>query len=185
MAPLSLARPGRAALRLALASLTLALLLPAAADAHGVRGTSAAARKTRAFEMCRDELARREGARDVRAEQVLRNEHRDDRVYLDADMVVRRGERSYTRRVACVVEFQGENRIVGFDVSGGGSGGGGDPATRACWDAAEEAGFEVRDADEPRRLEDGARLVTMDAGRGGELLCLYQRGVRGIYQRRR
>jgi hypothetical protein len=167
--------------RLALAALSLAVLLPALAEAQQ-QGGNVPSRKTRAFEMCRDELARREGARDVRTERILRNDHENDRVYLDADMLVRSGERSYTRRMACVVDFRGDNRITRFEVSGGG---GGDKATRLCWEAATAAGFRVRDAGEPRKLEDGGRIIPLDAGRGNELLCLYSRGVQGIYQRRR
>lgn len=111
--------PGRLAFRLALAALSL-VLLPALASAQGVRRSgSPAVRKTQAFEMCREELARRENARDVRGGAVHSSRYRDGKVTLDADMNVRKGEQAFTRRIECVVDFEGDDRITRFEIVGG------------------------------------------------------------------
>jgi hypothetical protein len=109
----------RTAFRLAVVAFALALLSPAAVGyAQGTPSTPAA-RKTQAFELCREELARRENARDVRGGTVHSNQYDDDKVTLDADMNVRKGEQAFTRRIQCVVDFDGDNRITRFEIVGG------------------------------------------------------------------
>lgn len=153
------------------------------------RGDSPSSRKQQAIEMCSRELDRREGGKGVYVERLIRNDHRDDKVHLDAYMRVRREGTDRQRRVDCVVNFSGNNRITHFEVDGsdgGGSGsGGGDSASRACWSAAEQAGYKVSKVIDTARVEGWGRAILMRSGVNDEVLCLYGSSVRGIYYRRR
>jgi hypothetical protein len=145
------------------------------------RGDGPAARERTAVEMCARELRNRENARGVRVDRTIRSDYRNDRVSWDGYMSIRRDGPDLSRRVACVVDFAGNNRIVSFDASGGGGGGsgsGGDRVTRACANEAERAGYDVASVAGAKDVEDWGRLVVLRVGGRRELLCLYRNGAR-------
>jgi hypothetical protein len=146
------------------------------------RGDGPAARERTAVEMCARELRNRENARGVRVDRTIRSDCRNDRVSWDGYMSIRRDGPDLSRRVACVVDFAGKNRIVSFDVSGGGGSGGGssggDRVTRACSNEAERAGYDVAGVAGAKDVEDWGRLVVLRVGGRRELLCLYRNGAR-------
>jgi hypothetical protein len=155
------------------------------------RGDSPASRERQAVDICADELRRREQARDVSVQRILRSDYRDGRVRLDGVMRVRRDGPDRTRRVDCVVDFEGKNRVVRFSVDGGGDGDFGDAPRRACRDEAERAGLDMRGVADVREVAGWGRLVMLRVERGGEAVCLWRgsprgRGaVQGVYVRRR
>jgi hypothetical protein len=143
------------------------------------RGDGPAARERTTVEMCARELRNRENARGVRVDRTIRSDYRNDRVSWDGYMSIRRDGPDLSRRVACVVDFAGKNRIVSFDASGGGGGGsGGDRVTRACWEEAERAGYDVADAAGSKDVDSWGQLVVLRVGGRRELLCLYRNGAK-------
>ena len=145
------------------------------------RGDGPQARERTAVEMCARELKDREQGRDAKVSRTIRSEYRNDKVYWDGYMSVRRNGPDVTRRVECVVAFDGKNRITSFRTSsggsGGGSGGGDDAASRACWREAERRGYDVRDVADSLAAGSRGRLVILRLDARRDLLCLYRGGA--------
>ena len=153
--------------------LTVGLSLAAAASAAAARGDSPAARERTAVEMCASELAGREKGRDARVERTIRSDYRNGKVYWEGDMTVRRNGPDVTRRVDCVVAFDGKNRIVKFETTDGGSSAE-DRATRACRGEAERRGYKRVSVSGSKDVERWGRLLFLRTSRGEELLCVYR-----------
>lgn len=147
------------------------------------RGNSPQDRERTAVQMCARELQDREKGRDTRVSRTIRSEYRNDRVYWDGYMSIRRDGPDITRRVECVVAFDGKNRITRFQVaaSGGGSAGSDDAASRACRREAERRGYDVREVAESFAAASRGRLVVLRLDARRELLCLY-RGNATLYR---
>lgn len=169
--------------RLSVTVLVATILVLAAARsaiAAQSRGDGSQARERTAVEMCARELKDREQGRDAKVSRTIRSEYRNDKVYWDGYMSVRRNGPDVTRRVECVVAFDGKNRITSFRTSGGsggGSGGGDDAASRACWREAERRGYDVRDVADSLAAGSRGRLVILRLDARRDLLCLYRGGA--------
>lgn len=178
------AHPRLLALALSLAVLVGALASATSPMAAQSRGESSEARERTAVEMCARAFKDRENARDARVERTIRSDYRKGQVSWEGYMTARRDGPDVSRRVACVVAFDGKNRITSFRVSdsgGGGTGGGNDAASRACWREAERRGYDVRDVADSLAAGSRGRLVVLRLDSRRELLCLH-RGSATLYR---
>ncbi len=130
--------------------------------------------------MCARELQDRENGRDTRVSRTLRSEYRNDWVYWDGYMSIRRDGPDITRRVECVVAFDGRNRITRFQASAGGVGSAGSDDA-ACRRETERRGYDVREVAEAFAAASRGRLVVLRLDARRDLLCLY-RGTATLYR---